>query len=152
MKKIQISIPTPCHQSWAEMTPTEKGKFCAMCQKNVVDFTNMSDAEVVTYLSAAKGNVCGRYQVSQLDRELVGQRVAFFRVPYLSTLFLGSGLLLGHQNSFAQLAQAPMTQNATTPQDSVKRIPEPQKGRIGFIEGVRLKCDRALHGHTRGWD
>ena len=36
-----IEIPKPCHESWAEMTPTEQGQFCSSCQKCVTDFTSM---------------------------------------------------------------------------------------------------------------
>lgn len=51
------------------MTPTDKGRFCASCQKNVVDFTRSSDREVLAYLKE-HNNVCGRFSNNQLDREL----------------------------------------------------------------------------------
>jgi len=55
------SIPRPCPKNWADMSPTEAGRFCGSCQTEVVDFTRMSDAEVFTYLAARRGQqVCGR--------------------------------------------------------------------------------------------
>jgi len=43
------------------MSPTEAGRFCGSCRTEVVDFTSMSDAEVLAYLSARRGqHVCGR--------------------------------------------------------------------------------------------
>jgi hypothetical protein len=56
------------------MTPHGEGKFCGSCQKTVVDFTMMSDAEVVNWLG--KEHTCGRFRSNQLDRELTA-----FSVP-----------------------------------------------------------------------
>ena len=52
------------------MQPEEKGRHCAACQKTVVDFTAMSDAEVVAYMSRAGSNICGRFAPDQLGRKL----------------------------------------------------------------------------------
>lgn len=68
-KPIQISIPTPCHQNWDAMTPAYKGRFCASCQKNVVDFTKSSDREIAE--SLRQGSICGRFREDQLDRNLI---------------------------------------------------------------------------------
>ncbi|MEL1243073.1 carboxypeptidase-like regulatory domain-containing protein [Flavobacterium sp. DGU11] len=68
-KPIQISIPTPCHENWANMSPADKGRFCASCQKNVRDFTRSSDREIADVLKK-EGKLCGRFRASQLEREL----------------------------------------------------------------------------------
>lgn len=69
---IELSINSPCHQNWQEMTSTEKGRFCNACEKEVVDFTIMSDSEVLHYfLHRKRDNVCGRFETSQLNRYLV---------------------------------------------------------------------------------
>ncbi|HMI62336.1 MAG TPA: hypothetical protein VK518_15565, partial [Puia sp.] len=59
-KPFQLQIPTPCHESWANMQPSDKGRHCAACQKTVVDFTAMSDTEIIRYLSRASQHICGR--------------------------------------------------------------------------------------------
>ncbi|MDV6166796.1 carboxypeptidase-like regulatory domain-containing protein [Flavobacterium sp. DG1-102-2] len=69
-KPIKISISTPCHENWDAMTPAEKGRFCASCQKNVYDFTRSSDREIALILENKK-NACGRFTTSQLDRDLI---------------------------------------------------------------------------------
>ena len=48
------------------MTPSSGGRHCAACDKVVVDFTAMSDAEVVAYLKQAAGKTCGRVRPDQL--------------------------------------------------------------------------------------
>lgn len=60
MRAATITIPQPCAESWAAMTPTAAGRHCAACQKTVVDFTRISEADIVAYLAARpKQSVCG---------------------------------------------------------------------------------------------
>ncbi|WP_183561137.1 hypothetical protein [Mucilaginibacter sp. SP1R1] len=60
-----ISIPTPCHESWQQMTPVEHGRHCRQCCKTVTDFTVMSNQQIISHLSNQK-NVCGRFGEQQL--------------------------------------------------------------------------------------
>lgn len=69
VNKIKISIPEPCHENWFEMTPTEKGRFCNNCQKDVIDFTKSSDREILLTYNKTE-NLCGQFKVSQLEREI----------------------------------------------------------------------------------
>lgn len=63
----KISIPEPCHENWAEFTPTEKGAFCGSCQIDVVDFSNKSPNEIKSILKENAGkHMCGRFKKTQL--------------------------------------------------------------------------------------
>jgi len=68
--KINISIPTPCHQNWQDMSVADKGRFCASCQKSVIDFTQSSDRHIAEVFKK-DGDVCGRFLRSQLERDLI---------------------------------------------------------------------------------
>jgi len=68
MKKMRISIENPCHEDWQKMTPESQGRFCQACEKTVVDFSKMSDAEILYYFSQPRNEkVCGRFRSEQLS-------------------------------------------------------------------------------------
>src|SRR5690606_37442260 len=84
MKHLEISIPSPCHEDWNKMTPVEKGKYCALCEKTVIDFSGMSDAQLVAFFRSHTGNTCGRFAKYQLDRSIEIPRK---RIPWLRYFF-----------------------------------------------------------------
>ena len=66
MKNIKsINITNPCHEKWSGMTPLTNGRHCATCCKTVVDFTTMSNQQIIDVLSGAN-NVCGRFMPAQM--------------------------------------------------------------------------------------
>jgi hypothetical protein len=71
MSFTTLRIASPCHESWAAMTPTSTGRHCAACQKTVVDFSQKTDAEILAALRQATGETCGRLRADQLGRPLV---------------------------------------------------------------------------------
>jgi hypothetical protein len=68
-KSIQISIEQPCHERWDRMDATSRGAFCQSCRKEVIDFSMMTDREVVEYLSNHKTE-CGRFRDDQVDTKI----------------------------------------------------------------------------------
>lgn len=67
-KKIEFRIPVPCHENWHNMQSVDQGKFCMACSKTVVDFSQMSNREILLHISKSSGNVCGRFTQDQLGR------------------------------------------------------------------------------------
>lgn len=109
-----ISIPKPCTQDWQKMSVIEKGRFCTTCQKNVIDFTNLSDRQIENILHNNK-NICGRFNSSQLDRELIvpKQKGSFWIAAATGAIgFLG----LGNNEAFAQ-AETKVEQTDINKQD-----------------------------------
>ncbi len=84
-KKIQLNIPEPCHENWDKMLQAEKGKFCNACQKNVIDFTTMNDAQLAAFFKKpSNGSVCGRFMQDQLERDI---EIPKKRIPWVKYFF-----------------------------------------------------------------
>ena len=84
-KKIQLTIADPCHENWDNMTQVEKGRFCASCQKQVIDFTNMSDSKLAAFFKKPKDeSICGRFYQDQLDRSI---EIPKKRIPWVKYFF-----------------------------------------------------------------
>lgn len=66
-RSFTISIKEPCTQNWDEMSPDNAGRFCASCQKTVIDFTKFSDEELSSYFRQLEHFGCGRFTKKQLS-------------------------------------------------------------------------------------
>ncbi|WDF80490.1 hypothetical protein PQ469_10780 [Mucilaginibacter sp. KACC 22773] len=62
-----INITKPCHELWQQMVPVDGGRHCQSCCKTVIDFSAMTEAQVIGYLGRQQ-NVCGRFEDRQLIR------------------------------------------------------------------------------------
>lgn len=63
---FRISVKKPCSEQFENFTTTEKGGFCGSCQKEVIDFTTMPEAELMNYFSNNNSETCGRFRKAQL--------------------------------------------------------------------------------------
>jgi hypothetical protein len=70
--QYSLQIPAPCSENWDEMTAAEMGRFCAHCQETVIDFSEMTDNEIATFLHAhANEKICGNITLSQSYKKYV---------------------------------------------------------------------------------
>ena len=102
-RKVNISIPKPCHENWEAMTPEDKGKFCSVCTKTVFDFTKASDKEIIEQLNKDT-TTCGRFYNNQLNRNLVvsQQKSSYWSIATATIIgFLG----LGNEVAYSQVKQ-----------------------------------------------
>lgn len=84
-KKFQLSIPEPCHEDWDKMHPSGKGRFCDSCQKQVIDFSTMSDSEIAQFFkNPSTGSLCGRFMTDQLERTIEMPKK---RIPWVKYFF-----------------------------------------------------------------
>ena len=60
-----IAVKEPCKEKFSNFNKTEKGGFCQSCEKEVIDFTKLSDPELIKHLSSNK-KTCGMFKASQL--------------------------------------------------------------------------------------
>lgn len=105
MRSITVQIPSPCPERWGDMQPNQQGRFCAQCQKTVVDYTALSDQELVRRLSKTTEASCGRFRDEQLNRPLATsteQTVQIWR-RWIGVLTMS---LVGWQTAKAQPGQS----------------------------------------------
>jgi hypothetical protein len=66
-EKPLVQIPNPCNEDWNKMQVVANGRNCLSCCKTVVDFSNMSNDEIIHYLAERKNEkVCGHFRNSQV--------------------------------------------------------------------------------------
>ena len=118
-KNIKISIPIPCHENWNAMTPVDKGRFCASCQKKVFDFTKSSDREIALILKNID-NACGRFTNHQLNRDLVIPKEKSSLWMAASAAIV-SFLTIGLHNSVAQQLKNISTQSTYSKNKKTKK-------------------------------
>ena len=91
---LKLHIPEPCHENWQNMTSQEQGRFCGSCQKTVVDFSVMTDKEILDYFSKASEHICGRFSNDQLNKELtVAEKKKRFSLAYVWNVILATLLI-----------------------------------------------------------
>lgn len=88
---MQIQITTPCTVSAGELKQITGGHFCNSCQKTVIDYSNMGDAEIKAHIHK-HGLGCGQFRNDQLGRELIitktRKRNIFYYLPMLAAIFV----------------------------------------------------------------
>jgi hypothetical protein len=127
---LKVSIKKPCSEKWDNFEKNGHTGFCASCQKNVIDFTTLSDREIAGYLRNNKGNTCGRFRVDQLKEYAVEEnRSAFNKVAAILT----AGVLI--------LTQVPDAQ-AQTKEITGRVITEDKEG----VPGTNVVVKGTSHG------
>ncbi|VXB80905.1 conserved hypothetical protein [Flavobacterium sp. 9AF] len=69
-KKTTLSINTPCSEKFDNFLQTEKGGFCTVCQKEVIDFRSWSDEAIANYFKNTTQKTCGLFVEDQLKAYL----------------------------------------------------------------------------------
>ncbi len=106
---ISISIPEPCTQDWNAMIPNQQGRLCNSCQKTVVDFTTMSDTQIVNYLQNNKGGGCGIFHNDQLESKILIPKKPLPWLKYFFTITLPAFLLSQKVWAQKKIAKAEIT-------------------------------------------
>lgn len=71
MEKLKLILTNPCSRDWDGLEVASNGRYCDSCEKNVVDLTGKSDAELISFFKRKNENICGRLLPNQLNRTLV---------------------------------------------------------------------------------
>lgn len=106
ISNYSISIQNPCQENWEAMSEAEKGRHCKKCQTNVIDFSSMSDTEIIAMIEKKKGqSMCGRFKANQLHRPLV-LHYPPFAVPRFNLLLAGLLIFSSVNTSMAHSVDA----------------------------------------------
>lgn len=88
-EKVIITVPKPCSEEWADMSVADKGRHCALYQKTVIDFSILTDRQIIDIFKKSSDQACGRFQPGQLGRELVMPQKQVFSFVLLKRLAAG---------------------------------------------------------------
>ncbi len=69
-RMLRLQLPEPCDEDWDEMKPTGCGRFCAQCDKTVIDFTRADDATIARFFANKPLQICGRFRDDQLNQAI----------------------------------------------------------------------------------
>ncbi|MVM36168.1 carboxypeptidase-like regulatory domain-containing protein [Spirosoma sp. HMF4905] len=146
-ERIQLAVDTPCQQSWQEMTSTELGRFCAHCQKTVVDFSDLTDKQLIDLLAQSTGSTCGRFRLNQLNRAI---QVPVPASPsprrFFSLLTAG---LLGYQTVQAETPPALTTPSTIQIDQNVTSTTElPANNETTLADSLRIITGRVIENTT----
>jgi hypothetical protein len=90
-KSYFLTLKNPCNKKWSTIHRTDNERFCSSCSKTVLDFTKLTDYQIVDILKGSEEKICARLSEQQLEREL---RISSLRkYNFLIPKFL-SGLIL----------------------------------------------------------
>jgi hypothetical protein len=164
---MTLSIPTPCAQRWADMTPVRTDcRYCATCERQITDFSTKTDAEILAHLRRSGGKVCGHFRPDQLGRPLVAARSNLRRGGLTAAAASVAAVLAAQQPGTSSVPPQPVEQSppATERQvftekkvakDSVRTISgkvvdvttgEPLIGATVCVEGTKLGAVAQLDG------
>lgn len=146
MAASSVHVPRPCPISQQALTPTEAGWHCARCCTEVVDFTRLTEAEILAFLAGRAGQrVCaqvaaplvphyprrskgpGRWLLAALALAGAGPLLAHGKLPPLPPSWHKSLLFKGRQ-------AVRLTVRGTVLDDSLN-VPVP--GAYVFMQGTR---------------
>ncbi|MBC7936103.1 MAG: T9SS type A sorting domain-containing protein [Rhizobacter sp.] len=144
MQQLHLSIPEPCHENWNEMSPNEQGRFCNSCAKTVVDFSAMTDAQLLFYFENLKNeNVCGHVYKDQLDRSIKTLPLPRKKIFAYWQYFLAFFMMLGKGQPAK--AQGQVKGEMVARPDTVKN-PSNTHIRLGKIRSLPLPYNTSVIG------
>ncbi|MFN0204033.1 MAG: hypothetical protein ACKVTZ_21115 [Bacteroidia bacterium] len=102
--KLKHKITNPCHETWENMLPSPRGRYCFSCKKEVIDFTEMTEAEIALFLFQQQGkSFCSQMTQEQMQKEYLYIQPEFKISPVQKyvALFL-AGLAVANSTGYAQ--------------------------------------------------
>lgn len=64
-RTLKLTINKPCSENFNNFQSTERGGYCDLCKKEVIDFTKMSQYDILQHINNGS-KTCGYFRKSQL--------------------------------------------------------------------------------------
>lgn len=127
---MKIKIPKPCHENWDQMTSEEQGRFCKVCDKKVIDFSQSSDSSIVDFFSVKRERTCGRFSQDQINRSLYQHPLE----SVFSKLALGAALTVSTVVSAQEVKTQKKDSTCTVKKDTLTYEPRHTLGVIAVAQ------------------
>lgn len=148
---FSISISNPCSEQFSTFEQTTTGGFCNLCEKEVIDFRQMSDKALLDYLQRKKENTCGVFTSSQLKRTMEPQKLKRNKFAFLRVTALAIFSLLSLHSIQAQEASSTKSVQKEVVQDNllsgvVSDESGPLAGANILLKGTRIGATADFDG------
>ncbi|MEO6979683.1 MAG: carboxypeptidase-like regulatory domain-containing protein [Mucilaginibacter sp.] len=141
IKIKRLNIPQPCGQDWSQMTATESGRHCESCAKTVVDFTRMSNDEVICYLSTNR-HVCARIgaqQMTSINMQLVSRQSqnkgGWAKWVMVASLFVATAYNRANAQNATHATEQTVNDNAQAQSSPLGKVYFPDSANYQVITG-----------------
>jgi hypothetical protein len=159
--KQRFIVPEPCSADWNQMTKNEMGRHCNACSKTVVDFTAMTNEEIISYINEySSQHVCGHFYKSQLEQgnrsnlQMWKEKASSWRLTWLSKAAVGvfsAMLFLSScvQQISGQIAASDQQFRKTTDSSAIKDSTQ-KKGKVKMSNKDTSKPKKKMKTQLRG--
>ena len=146
-KELKLSMNSPCGETFENFTPTTRGGFCSSCSKEVIDFTSMTDQEIIDFFYNHNGKACGRFHESQLKSYYLKDTINPTYKNYAAIGVIGLSLasFLASSTAAAQDKKPPQIKVWNQAKDSAKVL-DVSKNKPATVEGIVSDSEGGLPG------
>ncbi|WP_422361395.1 carboxypeptidase-like regulatory domain-containing protein [Reichenbachiella sp.] len=128
-KQYSLSINKPCSEKWSGFEKTPEGGFCDSCQKDVIDFTKLTESEIIQFISKSSSNTCVRISQNQLNYMYSepNNSIGSSRWPWLKAGMASLSLLFLSQQTLAKKIELRPETEVIQPEMKKKQVDVNQK-------------------------
>jgi carboxypeptidase family protein len=104
---LEVRIASPCSANWDQMAGDDRVRFCPECQRNVYNFSSMTEAEVKRLVAQSEGRLCGRFYQRRDGTMLAKNCPIGFRGSLLRATRLATATLTAVMSAAPSFAKPP---------------------------------------------
>jgi hypothetical protein len=138
--------PQPCGQNWLAMLPTDHGRHCGQCNKEIYDFSAMSWSKIEQVQATHGNTLCGMYSAAQLAHWDQQPSTTCTRLAAATALALTLSSLPAHSQSPPVSAANTIISGTVTTISNQGKI-ESLPGATVIVMGTSLGASTDMDGH-----